>query len=126
MHTITVFDTDLAPTSLPHSIFFVFFFPLLPFCLVDTKHLHSSPPSTCLCFAERSQSCLCCSHRKWSSPQPAFFFDISHLYVGSVIQAKFRHQPIGSSGLYSSALIYLTPCNTPGNLLTSANSIHSR
>lgn len=36
------------------------------------------------------------------------------------------HQPIGSSDLYSSALVYRTQSNTTGNLLTTANSIHSR
>lgn len=36
------------------------------------------------------------------------------------------HQNIGASALYSSALIYLTQCNATGNLLRSANSIHSR
>lgn len=36
------------------------------------------------------------------------------------------HQNIGASALYSTALIYLTQCNTTGNLLRSANSIHSR
>lgn len=36
------------------------------------------------------------------------------------------HQNIAASALYSSALIYLTQCNTTGNLLRSANSIHSR
>lgn len=36
------------------------------------------------------------------------------------------HQNIGASALYSSALIYLTQSNATGNLLRSANSIHSR
>lgn len=56
-----------------------------------------------------------------SRPYPLMFF--SKLYLGSIIQATVD-QPIGSSGLYSFALVFLTQWNTTGNLLTSANSIY--
>lgn len=62
-----------------------------------------------------------------SQPSPLTFFSLleaRYLWVSSVIQDAV-HQPIGSSCLYSSVLIYPTQCNATGNLLTSAICIHS-